>query len=186
MMLGLDFDFLTRTSGEAMLHGMLVSLQVAGTALAVGLVWGTLLAIARLSPIKVLSWTSALYVNFFRSIPLAMVLLGFYLVVPQILKDLLPKGTQLDTRLMSALVGFSLFESAYYAEIMRAGIQSPGCCCESAGTQTVSSYAIGYLATSSSQHAAVVADSTHRSVSRYVTGLCDSPSGFFYQRRGYW
>lgn len=124
MMLGLDFDFLTRTSGEAMLHGMLVSLEVAGTALAVGLVWGTLLAIVRLSPVKVLSWAAALYVNFFRSIPLAMVLLGFYLIVPQILKDLLPKGTQLDTRLMSALVGFSLFESAYYAEIMRAGIQS--------------------------------------------------------------
>ena len=63
MMLGLDFDFLTRTSGEAMLHGMLVSLEVAGTALAVGLVWGTLLAIARLSPVKALSWAAALYLS---------------------------------------------------------------------------------------------------------------------------
>lgn len=123
-MLGLEFDFLTKASFDAMLVGMYVSLKVAGTALAVGLVFGTLLALMRLSNVKLVSWFAALYVNFFRSIPLAMVLLCFYLIVPQLLKSLLPAGTQLDTRLLSALVGFALFESAYYAEIMRAGIQS--------------------------------------------------------------
>jgi len=123
-MLGLEFDFLTKASFDAMLVGMYVSLKVAGTALAVGLVFGTLLALMRLSNVKLVSWFAALYVNFFRSIPLAMVLLCFYLIVPQLLKRLLPAGTQFDTRLLSALVGFALFESAYYAEIMRAGIQS--------------------------------------------------------------
>jgi glutamate/aspartate transport system permease protein len=67
---------------------------------------------------------SAAYVNFFRSIPLAMVLLGFYLVVPQFLKSLPWVPQTMDTRLLSALIGFALFEAAYYAEIMRAGIQS--------------------------------------------------------------
>ena len=106
------------------MHGMVVSLQVAGTALAVGLVWGTILAMMRLSSNRLVSLFAATYVNLFRSIPLAMVLLGFYLVVPQLLKSLIPNGNTMDTRLMSALVGFALFESAYYAEIMRAGIQS--------------------------------------------------------------
>lgn len=107
-----------------MTRGMIVSLQVAVTALIFGLVWGTILAMMRLSSFRVVSLIAAAYVNFFRSIPLAMVLLTFYLVVPQVLKSLLPNGNTMDTRLMSALVGFALFESAYYAEIMRAGIQS--------------------------------------------------------------
>jgi glutamate/aspartate transport system permease protein len=123
-MLGLDFSFLTPEAGVTLVHGMLVSLQVAGTALVVGLLWGTTLAMMRLSRFRLLSWLAAGYVNLFRSIPLAMVLLGFYLIVPQILKSLFAGAATMDTRLMSALVGFALFESAYYAEIMRAGIQS--------------------------------------------------------------
>jgi glutamate/aspartate transport system permease protein len=123
-MLDFDFNFLTPEAFEAMARGMLVSLQVAGTALVFGLIFGTILAMMRLSSLRVISLLAAAYVNFFRSIPLAMVLLTFYLVVPQVLKSLIPNGNTMDTRLMSALVGFALFESAYYAEIMRAGIQS--------------------------------------------------------------
>ncbi len=124
VMLDFDFSFLTTEAASSMVRGMLVSLQVAGTALVAGLIWGTILAMMRLSSNRVISLLSAIYVNFFRSIPLAMVLLTFYLVVPQLLKSLLPNGNSMDTRLLSALVGFALFESAYYAEIMRAGIQS--------------------------------------------------------------
>ena len=123
-MLDFDFSFLTPEAAESMTRGMIVSLQVASTALIFGLVWGTILAMMRLSSFRIVSLIAAAYVNFFRSIPLAMVLLTFYLVVPQVLKSLLPNGNTMDTRLMSALVGFALFESAYYAEIMRAGIQS--------------------------------------------------------------
>lgn len=123
-MLDFDFTFLTPEAAQAMARGMLVSLHVAATALIFGLIWGTILAMMRLSSNRILSLLSAVYVNFFRSIPLAMVLLTFYLIVPQVLKGLLPNGNTMDTRLMSALVGFALFESAYYAEIMRAGIQS--------------------------------------------------------------
>lgn len=123
-MLDFDFSFLTTEAAEAMARGMVVSLQVAGTALVIGLIWGTILAMMRLSSIRIVSLLAAVYVNFFRSIPLAMVLLTFYLVVPQVLKSLIPNGNTMDTRLLSALVGFALFESAYYAEIMRAGIQS--------------------------------------------------------------
>jgi glutamate/aspartate transport system permease protein len=123
-MLGLDFSVITPESLTILGNGMIVSLKVAGTALVVGLIWGTVLAVMRLSRFRLLAWAATLYVNFFRSIPLAMVLLVFYLLVPQLLKTMpwVPPGA--DTRMLSALVGFALFEAAYYAEIMRAGIQS--------------------------------------------------------------
>lgn len=104
--------------------GMVISLQITITAVLVGIVWGTLLALMRLSSIKTLSWFAAAYVNLFRAVPLVMVLLWFFLIVPSLLESLLglPRGS--DVRLASAITGFALFEAAYYSEIIRAGIQS--------------------------------------------------------------
>lgn len=105
-------------------EGMVISLQITVTAVLVGIVWGTLLALMRLSSIKPLSWFAAAYVNLFRAVPLVMVLLWFFLIVPNLLESLLglPRGS--DVRLASAITGFALFEAAYYSEIIRAGIQS--------------------------------------------------------------
>ena len=103
---------------------MKVSLEIAGTAVVVGIVWGTLLAMMRLSSIKPVSLFAAAYVNLFRAVPLVMVLLWFFLIVPKFIEQLfnLPSGS--DMRLTSAMIGFALFEAAYYSEIIRAGIQS--------------------------------------------------------------
>jgi len=68
--------------------GMLVSLEITATAIIVGIVWGTLLAMMRLSSIKPLSWFAAGYVNLFRAIPLVMVLLWFFLIVPHLLETM--------------------------------------------------------------------------------------------------
>ena len=62
--------------------------------------------------------------NLFRAIPLVMVLLWFFLIVPQLLKSFFSLDPNTDVRLTSAMIGFALFESAYYSEIIRAGIQS--------------------------------------------------------------
>jgi glutamate/aspartate transport system permease protein len=105
-------------------QGMSVTLELTLTAIAIGIVWGTLLAMARLSGKPWLSWPAAAYVNAFRAIPLVMVILWFYLIVPALLQQLLHVQASTDIRMASALVAFSLFESAYYAEIIRAGIQS--------------------------------------------------------------
>jgi glutamate/aspartate transport system permease protein len=91
---------------------------------AFGIVWGTLLAMMRLSPVKPLAWFAAGYVNLFRAIPLVMVLLWFFLIVPQVLRSFFNLDPNTDVRLTSAMIGFALFESAYYSEIIRAGIQS--------------------------------------------------------------
>lgn len=104
--------------------GMLVTFQITVVAVVVSMVWGTLLAVMRLSTFKPVSWFAALYVNVFRSVPLVMVLLWFYLVVPSFLQNVLGLSPATDIRLISAMVAFSLFEAAFYAEIIRAGIQS--------------------------------------------------------------
>lgn len=103
--------------------GMLITLEVTLTAIVVGIVWGTVLAILRLSHNRLLATLAAGYVNLFRSVPLVMVILWFYLIVPQALKSLFGEGIG-DIRLASALTAFALFEAAYYSEIIRAGIQS--------------------------------------------------------------
>ncbi len=120
-----------------LLQGMWLSLKITAVAIVVGLVWGTLLAMMRLSKNAALSWLAAAYVNLFRSVPLLMVLLWFFLIVPQVLHNLLGLQAGSDVRLASAMVGFALFESAYYAEIIRAGIQSVP------QNQVAASYALG-------------------------------------------
>ncbi len=104
--------------------GMKITLEITVNAIAFGIVWGTLLAMMRLSSSRVLGWLAAGYVNLFRSIPLVMVLLWFFLIVPRFLEHVFGWPPGGDTRLASAMIGFALFESAYYSEIIRAGIQS--------------------------------------------------------------
>ena len=120
-----DFDWSSIPGALPFLwDGMKVSFEITILAVVVGIVWGTLLAMMRLSSIKPLSLFAAGYVNLFRAVPLVMVLLWFFLIVPKFLTELfgMPSGT--DLRLTSAMIGFALFESAYYSEIIRAGIQS--------------------------------------------------------------
>jgi glutamate/aspartate transport system permease protein len=82
-----------------------------------GIVVGTMLALMRLSGKAALVTPATIYVNGMRSIPLVMVLLWFYLLVPRIIGR--PIGPD-----YSALITFVAFEAAYFSEIMRAGIQS--------------------------------------------------------------
>jgi glutamate/aspartate transport system permease protein len=124
-MMGYEFDWSSIPGALPFLwQGMKVTAEITLTAIAVGIVWGTLLAMMRLSSVKPLAWFAAGYVNLFRSIPLLMVLLWFFLLVPRLLESMLGLAPGTDVRLASAMVGFALFESAYYSEIIRAGIQS--------------------------------------------------------------
>lgn len=105
-------------------NGMIVTLEITLTAVVFGILWGTLLAVMRLSTFRPISWFARLYVNLFRAVPLVMVLLWFYLVVPAFLQQVLGLSPKNDIRLTSAMIAFALFEAAYYAEIIRAGILS--------------------------------------------------------------
>lgn len=117
-MTGLDFSFLTwGVVSSFVLKGLLFSVQLTLIAMIGGIVLGTLLALMRLSEKPWLVMPAAAYVNTFRSIPLVMVILWFFLLIPKFLGR--PLGAE-----VSAMITFTFFEAAYYSEIMRAGIQS--------------------------------------------------------------
>ncbi len=119
-----DFTSINADTLHVLGEGMMVSLKITATAVVVGIVWGTILAMMRLSSVKPLNWFAQGYVTVFRSIPLVMVLLWFFLIIPQVLQGIFNLSPATDLRMTSALVAFALFEAAYYSEIIRAGIQS--------------------------------------------------------------
>ena len=87
-MFSIDWSILQQ-SLPLLAQGAMVTLKITITAIAFGMVIGTLLAVARISVYAPMRWLSAAYVNCFRSIPLVMVLLWFYLIVPQFLTSFL-------------------------------------------------------------------------------------------------
>ncbi|MFO6418818.1 amino acid ABC transporter permease [Hylemonella sp. W303a] len=117
-MTALDFSFFTWDVFRSyVLGGLWFSLGLTVIATLGGIFFGTLLALMRLSGIKPLEMIAAVYVNGMRSIPLLMVLLWFFLLVPLVIGR--PIGAE-----GSAVITFIAFEAAYFSEIMRAGIQS--------------------------------------------------------------
>ena len=117
-MLNLDFSILNWNLIQGfILKGLWFSIFLTAVATAGGIFFGTLLALMRLSGRKWLDAPAALYVNVMRSVPLVMVILWFFLLVPLMIGR--PIGAE-----YSAVVTFVAFEAAYFSEIMRAGIQS--------------------------------------------------------------
>jgi glutamate/aspartate transport system permease protein len=120
-----DYDWSSIRPGLPFLwKGMKTTLYITIVAMAAGIALGTVLAILRMARNRVLAWLAAAYVNAFRSIPLVMVVLWFYLLMPAVIVWIFNLPRQADTALTTALVTFSLFQAAYYAEVIRAGIQS--------------------------------------------------------------
>ena len=117
-MFGLDFSFLSwEVIRSYVANGFIFSVQLTVFAMVGGIALGTVLALMRLSGKKWLEVPAAIYVDTLRSIPLVMVIMWFFLIIPFMIGR--PIGAE-----VSALVTFTLFEAAYYSEIMRAGIQS--------------------------------------------------------------
>lgn len=113
-----NFDFtVVERSWPFLLEGLRLSLALTLVAMAGGLLLGLGLALARLSGPRWLAAASAAYVNGFRAVPLVLVIFWFYFLVPLVLGR--PVGA-----LPSALIAFTLFEAAYYSEIIRAGLQA--------------------------------------------------------------
>ncbi|KAF0814534.1 Glutamate/aspartate import permease protein GltK [Andreprevotia sp. IGB-42] len=113
--LGIDWQLIA-DNHEILLGGLQYSLTLTASSMAVGIVLGCLLALARLSSITPLRLFAAGYVNLFRSIPLVLVIFWFYFLLPFFGFKLGPDK--------SVFITFAIFEAAYYCEIIRAGIQS--------------------------------------------------------------
>lgn len=142
-MLDLDFSIIPEAL-PTLWRGLIVTFQITVIAIIGGVLLGLLLAVMRLSPVAPLRWIARVYVDVFRSVPLIMVLLWFYLLVPQFIDWLLLQIPHMaaffgfseevvasvtpavggDKRLESAIIAFVMFEAAQYSEIIRAGVNS--------------------------------------------------------------
>jgi glutamate/aspartate transport system permease protein len=117
-MLSLDLSFYNwELFTNYILKGLLFSVQLTVIATVGGIVVGTFLALMRLSGKPALVYPATFYINTMRSIPLVMVILWFFLLIPMLIGR--PIGADL-----SATITFIAFEAAFFSEIVRAGIQS--------------------------------------------------------------
>ena len=117
-MLSLDLSFYNwELFTNYIIKGLLFSVQLTVIATVGGIVVGTFLALMRLSGKPALVYPATFYVNTMRSIPLVMVILWFFLLIPLLIGK--PIGADL-----SATITFIAFEAAFFSEIVRAGIQS--------------------------------------------------------------
>jgi glutamate/aspartate transport system permease protein len=108
-----------------LLTGLLFTLQITLVGVAGGIVFGSLLAVARLSQNRLLSTLATTYVNLMRSIPLILVIFWVFFLVPWAIGWLTNGGRPVAVGAsLTIYVTFVLFEAAYYAEIVRAGFRS--------------------------------------------------------------
>jgi glutamate/aspartate transport system permease protein len=135
---GYDWNVIERSLPYLFREGMTFSVTLTLLAMSGGIVFGTLLAMMRLAPFRIVSMVAGGYVNLMRSIPLVLVIFWFFFLVPYIGAWILREPNPIKVgAFYSALVTFTMFEAAYYCEIMRAGIQSV------ARGQVWSGYALG-------------------------------------------
>ena len=121
---GFDFDVIQRSAGYLFRDGMTFTLTLTALAMVGGIFFGTLFAMMRLSSFKPLSLFAGGYVNLMRSLPLVLVIFWFFFLVPYIGAWVIgaPEPVKVGAW-MSSVITFTMFEAAYYCEIMRAGIQ---------------------------------------------------------------
>src|SRR5207248_10668911 len=120
-----DFEVIIRSLPYLFYDGMTFTIMLTALATTGGIIFGTLLALMRLSGLPPLSLPAAGYVNLMRSVPLVLVIFWFYFLVPFIGQWVTGASRPIQVgAFASSLVTFTLFEAAYFCEIMRAGIQS--------------------------------------------------------------
>ncbi|MGV7033119.1 amino acid ABC transporter permease [Methylobacterium symbioticum] len=122
-----NFDFSVIVSSLPYLfgQGMVFTVSLTAMAAGMGIVLGTLIAMARLSGVPGLKHIAKVYVELMRSLPLVLVIFWFYFLVPYIGAYVTGASNPIQVGAFpSALITFTLFEAAYFSEIMRAGIQS--------------------------------------------------------------
>jgi len=93
------------------------TLRLAIPAIVLGFVFGIFIGLARLARSRFISLPATLYVEFFRGVPLVMVIFWIWFIIPQLLRLPIPEYGV-------ALTAFVIFEAAYFGEIVRAGVQS--------------------------------------------------------------
>jgi glutamate/aspartate transport system permease protein len=120
-----DFNVIVRSLGYLFYQGMTFTLALTAIATLFGILLGTVLALMRISSFAALSRFAAVYVNTMRALPLVLVIFLFYFLMPYVAQWVLRADQPVQVgALVSTVVTFTLFEAAYFSEIIRAGVQS--------------------------------------------------------------
>ncbi|RWP56697.1 amino acid ABC transporter permease [Mesorhizobium sp.] len=102
---------------DILAFGLLITLKYTTYTCAIGLAIGLLVALLQLTPWRLSRWTGRIWVEFFRNIPLLVLLMWIYYALPIFLQIQIGKET-------AGILGLGFYASGFYAEILRAGIQS--------------------------------------------------------------
>ncbi len=125
MFANFDFDVINRSLGFLILNGLSFTLKLTALATVCGVALGTVLTLMRVGRWRSLSIIAATYVNFVRSLPLVLVIFWFYFLMPLVGQWIFGTVRPVPIgQFLSAFITFTMFEAAYFAEIVRAGIQS--------------------------------------------------------------
>lgn len=119
-----DWSVVERSAHYVLIDGLGFTLSLTATATVGGVVLGTILALMRQSSIWPLKKFSELYVDIARSLPLILVIFWIYFLLPFVGQWVLgaARPVQVGAR-TSAFVTFTMFEAAYFAEIIRSGLR---------------------------------------------------------------
>lgn len=123
MLSGIDWGVIIDSLPFLLFQGLRFSISLTLVATAGGIILGTVLALMRISPISLISSSAGAYVNLIRSIPLLMVIFWFFFLMP--LAGQFITGSSTPVRIdpfWSSVVTFTMFEAAYFCEILRSGI----------------------------------------------------------------
>ena len=112
----MDFSVISNNFGY-MAGGLWLTFEIAVMAVSGGLAWGIALGLGRLSSIRMIYYPASLYIHFFRGIPLILVIFWIYFLMPVFL------GRAMGP-MPAVVLSFILYEAAYFAEIVRSGIQA--------------------------------------------------------------
>src|ERR671937_2766385 len=120
----MDFSVITSNFKFLILQGLIGigpfiggTLRLAIPAIALGFALGVFIGLARLAAAPWIRLPATAYVEFFRGVPLVMVIFWIWFIIPQVLRWPVPEYGV-------ALTAFVIFEAAYFGEIVRAGVQS--------------------------------------------------------------
>jgi His/Glu/Gln/Arg/opine family amino acid ABC transporter permease subunit len=113
------------------LEGFAINLEIAIISMILSLIAGLALALARLARFKPLSVVAGIWVDIWRNLPLIFIILYLALSLPgswreryeDLIPSFFPEALQ-SGRVLAAILGLVLYNSAVIAEIMRAGILS--------------------------------------------------------------
>ena len=108
---------------EGEIGGLVLTFYIAIIAIFFSFIFGSILGIARFSGIKWISIPATIYIELFRALPLIMVIFWIYFAIPIVGKAIFDISI-VASALVSGIISFTLFESAYIAEIVRAGLKS--------------------------------------------------------------